>query len=176
MTRYGNCAAIPVVEGDVNRRSIPRKPVVWLSVLLLSTACTSEGKSEGDVSSPSTGVSETVVTTVAASATTAQRALPLVGSGGSIEPSVLSLMTVESHCGVRYLGELNGLHWLASDPESVATDWIPTAWPQNGESSTPLRVELLLAQDGASIQASNNGYTVTYLPTDEVADDVRLCV
>lgn len=85
-------------------------------------------------------------------------------------------MTLETHCGVYYLGRLNDRDWVADEPGSAATtDWIPQGWPAWGESAEPLRVRLELALDGSTIEASFNEVSVTYLPVDGLPEDIRLC-
>ncbi len=85
-------------------------------------------------------------------------------------------MTLETHCGVYYLGRLNDQDWVASDPGSASTtDWMPQGWPAWGETEEPLRARLLLAPDGSTIEASFNDVSVTYLPADGVPEHVRLC-
>jgi hypothetical protein len=49
-------------------------------------------------------------------------------------------MTVEFHCGVSYLGHLNGSDSAASDPASAQTDWMPE---ESSGSSSPLRVQVV---------------------------------
>ena len=99
--------------------------------------------------------------------------LPIVGSGGMLQPGEPALMTVETHCGVRYLGQLNGSDWVASDPVSAQPDWIPAEW--SSSSSSPLRVRVELDADRNTIEASLNGRTIEYVIVEHLAEEMKLC-
>jgi hypothetical protein len=98
--------------------------------------------------------------------------LPIVGSGGMLQPGEPALMTVETHCGVRYLGQLNGSDWVASDPVSAQPDWIPAEW---SSGSSPLKVRVELDADRNTIEASLDGQTIEYVIVEHLAEEMKLC-
>jgi hypothetical protein len=92
-----------------------------------------------------------------------------VQSGDTIETEISILYLMSDHCGVEWLGTLNGLARRTAVPDG-AIDWVPPAWQgvvaQNG--SLILEIEMSPGPD-PTVVASANGHAVIYRPVQEPA-------
>lgn len=90
-----------------------------------------------------------------------------VESGGGIEPGFPATYRMWTHCGVEWLGELNGVTWRASVPDGT-TDWMPEAWRQVVAMDETIVLEILMSEGpDPTVTASANGAEVVYRPADE---------
>lgn len=91
---------------------------------------------------------------------------PHVEYGGVIEPGYPWSYNLYVHCGIEWLGEINGIQWRA---ESVPDgDYLPDEWQQVVDENEYVTVELLLTPgDPPVLEATALGHTVRYLPAAE---------
>jgi hypothetical protein len=92
-----------------------------------------------------------------------------VQSGDTIESEVSQLYLMSVHCGIEWLGTLNGLTWRAEVPDGVV-DWVPPAWQQvvAPDESIILEIEMSPGPDPI-VTASANDHVVVYRPVPEPA-------
>jgi hypothetical protein len=89
----------------------------------------------------------------------------VVEPGGFVETGFPFRYRLNVHCGVEWLGNLNGIEWRADVPDD-AVDFLPDAWRPavDGETET-LTVEILLSEGpDPLLEATVKGDTVTYRP------------
>lgn len=85
----------------------------------------------------------------------------LVESGDIIEPGYPASFRLYAHCGIEWLGELNGVVWRTEDP-------FPGAWQALMDDGQSIAVEVLLLEgDPPTVEATAGGRTLTYLPSSE---------
>jgi hypothetical protein len=88
---------------------------------------------------------------------------PIVTSGDVIEPGYPAHYRLSVHCGIEWLGELNGVLWRTDvPPDSV--DHVPAGWQPSVDDQERLLVELVLATDPPTLTATANGVSVVYEP------------
>ena len=93
--------------------------------------------------------------------------LPIVGNGGVIEPGYPWLYRLYTHCGVEWLGEINGVQWRAEQVDD-SVDFVPDEWRGETDDEQHITVEILLKEgDPPVLEASAAGHTVRYLPATE---------
>jgi hypothetical protein len=92
-----------------------------------------------------------------------------VTSGDVIETDISQLYLMSVHCGIEWLGTLNGIAWRTDVPDGV-TDWVPPAWQQvvAPDESLILEIELSPGPD-PTVVATANGHAVIYRPAQEPA-------
>lgn len=92
-----------------------------------------------------------------------------ISSGDVIETEVSQLYLMSVHCGVEWLGTLNGLAWRTEVPAGV-TDWVPPAWRQvvAPDESLILEIEMSPGPD-PTVVARASGHAVIYRPAQEPA-------
>ena len=89
-------------------------------------------------------------------------------SGAFFEPDFPGQYRLGVHCGIEWLGEINGITWRTEVPDG-AVDVVPPAWePLVAEESIVLEV-LLQTGDPPTITATANGHSVVYRPATEAA-------
>ena len=88
-----------------------------------------------------------------------------VRAGGTIVPGEAVQFGLNTHCGVKVLGKLNGTSWIADEPGSDAYDWMPEGWEIDpNRPDGPLTATLILSPDEAMITATHRGRSVVYRP------------
>jgi len=89
-----------------------------------------------------------------------------VESGQVIEPNFDALYRMSVHCGVEWLGELNGINWRAEVPAGEV-DWVPPAW-QPVVTDETLTLDILMREaPDPTVTATANGLSVVYRPSRE---------
>lgn len=85
----------------------------------------------------------------------------VIESGGFIEPGFPQPYRLYVHCGIQWLGELNGVNWHT-------TEDMPAEWGSlvSGAETIDLTVTLHAAPQ-AMVEAEANGFTIKYSPTNE---------
>jgi hypothetical protein len=92
---------------------------------------------------------------------------PSVKDGGVIEPGYPWMYQLYTHCGVEWLGEINGVQWRAESVDG-SIDFVPDDWRSEVDDSQYLTVEILLTEgDPPVLDATAAGHTVRYLPATE---------
>lgn len=92
---------------------------------------------------------------------------PSVSDGGVIEPGYPWMYRLYTHCGVEWLGEINGVQWLAEDVDG-SIDFLPEEWRPEVDAEQYLTVEILLTEgDPPVLEATAAGHAVRYLPASE---------
>jgi hypothetical protein len=92
---------------------------------------------------------------------------PVAESGGVIEPGIVWSYGLYTHCGIEWLGELNGVQWRAEDVPG-RLDHVPAAWQALVDDDQYVTVEIVLEPgDPPTLDATAGGFTVRYLPADE---------
>ena len=88
--------------------------------------------------------------------------------GGFIETGFPFPYRFSVHCGIEWLGNLNGVEWHADVPDD-GTDFIPQEWLDAVNPATEhLTVEILLSEGpDPTVEATLNGHTVVYRPAVE---------
>lgn len=98
--------------------------------------------------------------------------LPTVEYGGVIEPGYPWIYRAHVHCGVEWLGEINGVHWRAEVVDN-SIEFLPEEWRAFVEEFEYLNLEVVLREgDPPTLDATAGGVTVRYLPADT---DPPLC-
>lgn len=89
----------------------------------------------------------------------------ILESGGIVEPGYPAPYRFWTHCGVGWLGEINGVTWRADMPSPAD---LPAAWEPAVDGDGWITVDILLETDpGPSLTATVNGHAITYRPTLE---------
>jgi hypothetical protein len=71
------------------------------------------------------------------------------------------------HCGVEWLGELNGVWWRTLAPNGTR-DFLPPAWAQGVAMDGSIVLEVLMSEGPLPIvEVTANGHTVVYRPATE---------
>ncbi len=97
-------------------------------------------------------------------------------SGASIDPGETVSFEIYAHCGVQFLGVVNGVPWMADERGSDSNSWIPEGWEAAaGEPYGSLTAEVSLSNDGASIVAEYRDRSVTYRPVDVAPAELVEC-
>ncbi len=92
---------------------------------------------------------------------------PSVKDGGVIEPGYPWNYQLSTHCGVEWLGEINGVQWRAEGVDGSA-GFVPEEWRSEVDGEQYLTVEILLTEgDPPVLEAMAAGHTVRYLPATE---------
>ena len=92
--------------------------------------------------------------------------LPTVEYGGVIEPGHPWAYEIYTHCGVEWLGEINGVQWRAESVDG-SIDYMPEPWQKALYEDDYLTVEIVLYEgDPPVLEATAAGHTVRYLPAD----------
>ena len=92
---------------------------------------------------------------------------PHVEYGGVIEPGYPWSYNLHVHCGIEWLGELNGVQWQMENPPD-GIDYIPEEWRKAIDEWEYVTVEVLLTEgDPPVLEATALGHTVRYLPATE---------
>lgn len=88
--------------------------------------------------------------------------------GGFIETGFPFPYRFSVHCGVEWLGNLNGVDWHTDVPDG-GTDFIPEEWRDAVNPATEqLTVEILMSEGpDPTVEATVNGHTVIYRPAVE---------
>ena len=90
-----------------------------------------------------------------------------VQSGGFIETGFPIAYRMSVHCGVEWLGELNGAQWRTIVPAGVG-DFLPPEWKQVVAMDESIVVEVLMAEGpNPTVTATANDHAVVYRPADE---------
>lgn len=91
--------------------------------------------------------------------------LPTITYGGVIEPGYPWLYRAYVHCGVEWLGEINGVQWRL-DPPARPVDYLPEPWrAEMDDRNEELVLEIVLTEgDPPTLDATANGHTERYLP------------
>ncbi len=98
---------------------------------------------------------------------TAPPAPGAIPAGSTIEPGVEHAYRLDTHCGVEWLGELNGVRWRA-DPDDSSLDTVWQAWQQLAGEGEVLDLVLVLDVTAAPrITARAGGDELIYMPTNE---------
>ena len=93
--------------------------------------------------------------------------LPGVKDGGVLEPGYPGTYQLYTHCGVEWLGEVNGVQWRAEQVDAPF-DFVPDEWRGEVDGDQYLTVEILLTEgDPPVLEATVAGHTVRYLPATE---------
>ena len=84
-----------------------------------------------------------------------------------------SLVTINLHCGVRYLSPvIEGKNWWNPEaPDGV--DWVPDEWGHDPRTQVLLEVAVLVSGDGSELTATFAGHSVTYVPVPD--GTLQLC-
>ena len=89
---------------------------------------------------------------------------PAVRDGGVIEPGFPWSYQLYTHCGVEWLGEINGVQWRAESADG-SFDFLPSQWRGAVGDDQYLTVEIVLVEgDPPVLDATAAGHTVRYLP------------
>lgn len=88
--------------------------------------------------------------------------------GGFVETGFPFPYRFGVHCGIEWLGTLNGVEWRAEVPDD-GTDFIPEEWQEAVNPATgQLTVEILMSEGpDPTVEATVNGHTVIYRPASE---------
>jgi len=88
--------------------------------------------------------------------------------GGFVETGFPFPYRFSVHCGIEWLGNLNGVEWRTDVPAG-APDFVPDEWLSEINAATgALTVEILLSEGpDPTLEATLNGHTVTYRPALE---------
>ncbi|CAN5542081.1 hypothetical protein BH20CHL7_BH20CHL7_07940 [soil metagenome] len=90
-------------------------------------------------------------------------------SGGVVEPGWPSQYRMSAHCGVEWLGELNGVRWRTPVPGGVA-DFLPSEWAHGVAMDGSIVLEVLMSEGpDPRVTATMNGHSVVYRPTNDAA-------
>jgi hypothetical protein len=88
--------------------------------------------------------------------------------GAIIEPGSSVLYRAWVHCGVEWLGPINGVHWRTEVPAD-RSDYVPPEWSDAVQDETiVLSITLRMTPD-QSLSATANGFRVLYQPAAEQA-------
>jgi hypothetical protein len=92
----------------------------------------------------------------------------VVEPGGFVETGFPFPYRFSVHCGIEWLGNLNGVEWHTDVPDG-GTDFIPEEWRDAVNPATEeLTVEILLSEGpDPTVEATLNGHTVVYAPATE---------
>ena len=91
---------------------------------------------------------------------------PHVDYGGVIEPGYLWTYDLPTHCGIEWLGEINGIQWRMERPPGG--QYLPEEWRPAIDDWEYVTVELLLTPgDPPLLEATALGHTVRYVPATE---------
>ncbi|MFP5331431.1 MAG: hypothetical protein ACLGHX_03575 [Acidimicrobiia bacterium] len=92
---------------------------------------------------------------------------PHVEYGGVIEPGHPWSYNLYTHCGVEWLGELNGIQWRMENPPA-GIDFVPEEWRKAVDETQYVTVEVMLTPgDPPVLEATALGHTVRYVPAGE---------
>lgn len=93
---------------------------------------------------------------------------PMVEPGGAIEPGRAASYRLNVHCGIEWLGPLNGVDWRTDVPDGVV-DFVPAPWVGAVDKAQQSIVVRLMLTDGADrvLRAEANGHLVEYRPANE---------
>jgi hypothetical protein len=93
---------------------------------------------------------------------------PIVEPGGRIEPGQAVAYRLNAHCGIEWLGPLNGVDWRTDVPDGVV-DFVPAGWAEALDPARQSLVVGLVLTNGADpvLQAESIGQVVTYRPANE---------
>jgi hypothetical protein len=93
--------------------------------------------------------------------------LPSVKYGGVIEPGYPWSYELYTHCGVEWLGEINGVQWRAESVDG-SLDHLPEEWRDEVGDDQYLTVEIVLHEgDPPVLEAAAAGHVLRYLPAAE---------
>ncbi len=93
---------------------------------------------------------------------------PMVEPGGVIEPGRAASYRLNVHCGIEWLGPLNGIDWRTDVPVGVV-DFVPPEWSEDVDPTRQsLVIRLVLADvPDEVLRAEANGRIVEYRPANE---------
>lgn len=84
-----------------------------------------------------------------------------VRSGDIIEPGFPAQYRLFVHCGIEWLGELNGVVWFTDEP-------VPPEWEALVTDAETLDLSILMSEGPSpTVRATAGGVTVIYRPTNE---------
>jgi hypothetical protein len=90
-----------------------------------------------------------------------------VQSGDVIETGFPIAYRMSVHCGVEWLGELNGIQWRTLVPAGVG-DFLPPQWKQVVAMDESIVLEVLMTEGpNPTVTATANDHPVVYRPADE---------
>ena len=90
-----------------------------------------------------------------------------VQSGDTIETGFPATYRMSVHCGVEWLGELNGVQWRTLVPAGVG-DFLPAEWKQVVAMDESIVLEVLMTEGpNPTLTATANDHAVVYRPADE---------
>jgi hypothetical protein len=93
--------------------------------------------------------------------------VPSVKYGGVIEPGYPWIYELYTHCGVEWLGEINGVQWRAESVDG-SLDYLPEEWRDEVGDDQYLTVEIVLHEgDPPVLEAAAAGHVLRYLPAAE---------
>lgn len=91
-----------------------------------------------------------------------------VESGDFVEPGFPFAYRFSVHCGIEWLGNVNGVEWRTDVPADV-TDFVPDPWRADLDTATGMLTVRALLSEGPdpTLEATLNGHIVTYVPSSE---------
>jgi hypothetical protein len=95
---------------------------------------------------------------------------PRVEPGGYIEPDFVWLYRLNVHCGIEWLGEINGVSWRTA--AAPAGD-VPAEWQDAIELDGTIDLEILMRLDPPRIDVTAAGHTIRYKPSAEEGPPCR---
>jgi hypothetical protein len=98
---------------------------------------------------------------------------PRVEVGGFVEPEFEWRYRLSVHCGIEWLGELNGVHWRTAVPVADPGG-IPAPWRAEIERDGTIDLTITLhVEPEPAIDAVAGGHAVRYLPSAESGPPCR---
>lgn len=93
--------------------------------------------------------------------------LDVLGPGAVVEPGFQARYRLSVHCGIEWLGPLNGVTWRTEVPAGTL-DFVPPAWQDAVVEDQSLVLTILLETDPSPrVTATANGHSVVYRPIVE---------
>ncbi len=76
-----------------------------------------------------------------------------------------------AHCGVEWLGPLNGITWRTTVPDGI-TDFVPQEWEPVVTMNGSILLTLVMTEGpDPTVTATTNGFSLIYRPTAESAPE-----
>ena len=93
----------------------------------------------------------------------------IASSGDTIETDISNLYRLSVHCGVEWLGTLNGVTWRTDMPAGVQGR-VPPAWDQVVAMDQSIILDIVMSPGPEpTVTATANGLTLVYRPAAEAA-------
>lgn len=94
-----------------------------------------------------------------------------VEPGGTIETGFETPFLMTAHCGVEWLGPLNGITWRTTVPDGI-TDFVPQEWEPVVTMNGSILLTLVMTEGpDPTVTATTNGFSLIYRPTAESAPE-----